>query len=321
MWQVVGFAPNELRTTLAGEVTADEQGRIKTVKFATRFNKRTAHVYYPGDDGYSERLGLVIDPAIDPVEVGCWIKGDSGEICEILDIKIGIHRGAINILGYTVFGCNNFQGRKPPKLAINRTRYSSLATAKTNGTVKFTRSNRELLLAYVNTNFDPFAAYEMATGRKIQTMETKGYAKFKIKQALKSKDAQTFLMGTIREHLQKQGISPEVWAQKLLDSVPDQITTKTQLEMWELIGLLTPDVRREIMLAKGEDSGDGQAFLIPTEEPKQVTEATFKDVCDICNGTGKVKNDGREGAIDGYCSCAEGKKLQEVSSQVIGLKF
>ena len=328
MWQIKGFEPFAQCNHKYGYITADGQGRILAVTWKERFSGIATRCYYPDAEDYSTHPELGNPESLKVMD---WIKDRDGVVARLLDVKVGEVKGIFNAFIYTIFGCNVYS-RGNFQLAFDRPYYSSLKTTENTKRTRFTIGDASIVLAYVKNKCDVYAAFEEVTGLKVDNLNRKAIAKNRINKALRSEQGRMLLMATMREYLQQQGITPEVFAQRLLDSVPDKIMNKTQLEMWELIGLLSPDVRKELLEAKGEEvpeNGDGKYLLPGTKDAK---EASYEDVCQICNGTRKYKaqvrfseesEETREVELDCPVCMAKNanKQLSEVSQASVAMRL
>ena len=285
MWKVGGFDPNSKEIDAGvGFVSSDGQGRLKTCRFKEKFGGVTATAYYQDDFEYIIQLAKLkhLEDKECPL-VGDWIQGRHGEIAQVLGSNVMVSRGHYNYLVYTIFGVNNF-AYPPIEMFIDKMAYGSLATSKTMGIKRFSKTKEEIIGAYVLNNFDPYAAFEVAYGKKIETLNQKSRAKQVVKQAIASKTGSRFLLETIRERLLKSGIDGGMWVKKLIESVPGPITNETERKIWEMVGMLEPSVRKQILESRGEIDNPTAPFQVPSgqEQIAQFTE------CDVCHGTKEI---------------------------------
>jgi hypothetical protein len=317
MWQIRDFKPFEERDTNYGKTYADAQGRLYKIDFTKRFAGKTSRCYYPGDSEYDRFLAEVIDVKLQDPEAGLWIKSIEGIVAELLQVTHGKSKKSTRrvFIGSTIFGMNCFN--YPPTLFVDRVSFWRLGNVDSKTRGRITGSIKELLLCYVKCNFDTHRAWEMYSGHPLK-LGSKYYARYRIKEILKSPEAMKFFMATVADELKRLGVSPEVWAKKMVESVPGLIENEVQRKIWEQLGYLNPEIRRELTVASGEapdNPNDGKFTLPPAKD------AEFKDVCSLCNGT-KIYTaktpDGQE--VQAICpQCGDDRKLEESNGKENGL--
>lgn len=222
-------------------------------------------------------------------QIGDWILSSDNVVAQVLDIRDYGSR-----LIVTAFGTDNVlnrTGTPVPLLLLRPRRYFSGLSSDID---KRAYINKTLTAADKSIIFqlllfgNPVTAYEKATGNKVKTADEKYRINAKVKRILKHPSAGAYMKQAISQILKQEGVSVETWVKKLVSSTKGEIETPTQLAMHKMIGMMIPEVKEELIAMEDPDrvpSGSGR-ISIPE---KTTTDAEFKDVCEFCDDTKKIK--------------------------------
>ena len=270
MWKVKNFQPNEVVTTGTAVVTADGQGRLKTVKFNNILNQMETTVYYEDDPPIPDALNY--KTPLD-AEAGDWIKSDDNAYAQVLrtvQYKKRTHR-----MVTTAFGVNSTGASNGFLFLVDRVNFFRFPATGRPRSYGLTHIQRSWLAAYVMLDCNPYKAYTFVTGKEL-TSHTKYSIIYRFNKILNTPDGKAYLMNEIEKVLTQRGITVRDWITKIVDSTEGNIKTSVQLQMWLTIGKFLPGVKEAL---------DGE--VLPEKSFGTASEATYTDVCAICSDTGR----------------------------------
>ena len=281
---------------------------------------------------------MISDQVIDSDEYprvfkeGDWVHFSDGVTCQILKLytvpRPRKSDGLINNrpIIKTMFGTNMVPEKMPMIVLYDRERYGEIGRSMINKR-KLTYNNTHLIAQFIEADFDFKKTYVLHYKEHPESWDAQKYHFIvKLKDMLATDEGRK-LFAEIFCRRFKMDLSFEDWRRKIEASIPETLTKQFHLDMWLLLGKLSPEVRKKLMEAEGakEPGEEGGGFLPPQTEGS-IKDAEYQDVCKVCSGTKVFKTtarvDGREVEIEVPCpACKDGDtQLPQVQKRTIGLR-